>query len=185
MRYLPPSIPNVVRQLVMQRSVRPQRPPKRTPLVQTTRIHATVMGTVLRDGLTDVCSSWVEIGRPAAEHFGAKSVAAMVHMDAICYDRVSLSDDTRAREGFVVLSFLLPHFAVSMCAAAACTQETPDAERTTPPPPSSAIDPRLYTVKGEGGYPSRTLQSVGRLQKGVRRGTHPCLKDGCSTSGAL
>src|SRR5438094_7472021 len=97
---------------------------------------------------------------------------------------VSCSDDTPAREGPVVLPHFYLHFAVSMCAAAACTQETPYAACTEPPPPQPAMAPRLGTGDGAGGGSSRTIQSDHCLWEGPRRGTHACLRDGCRTADA-
>jgi hypothetical protein len=54
----------------------------------------------------------------------------------------SLSDDSPAREGLAVRALFYTHFAVSMCVAAACSPETPYAERTARPPPQPAIDAR-------------------------------------------
>ena len=77
-----------------------------------------------------------------------------------------------------LLFFLLPHFAVSMCVAAVCTQEMPHAERTARPPPQPGGDATLCTVHEPCCESSRTIQSGGGMWKGLRRGTNPCHSDG-------
>src|SRR5215467_14462621 len=72
----------------------------------------------------------------------------------------SVSNDRPARKGLVVLSLFFAHLAVSMCAAAVCSQETPDAERTDRPPPQPAIASRLDTYHDERCDTSRTIPRV-------------------------
>jgi hypothetical protein len=60
----------------------------------------------------------------------------------VMWDYGFIANDRAARDGLAVLALFIPHFAVSMCVAAACSQETPYAERTDRPPPQPAIDAR-------------------------------------------
>jgi hypothetical protein len=86
---------------------------------------------------------------------------------AVWYDRVSLFNDTPAREGPAVLLAFYPHFAVSTCAAAACAQETPYAERPDTPPLIQASE-RLMAMAVALLELSRALVACGKAHAVAR-----------------